>query len=488
MVDPSIHDRLLRDYKRLKTRLDVLEKENDGLRASLWELSWRYGRASGKGKARELEEEEDEPNPEDVDPAPSPEPPKLAIPPTLTPGQDLTPMLNPRPDFRPSTSSVVTPSSSRPATPPPYMRLNEPATTGALPVPPLPITPSSLAASLFPTKPPPRPSSPSSTSSRTTPALRDASLKRDLDITLPTARQRDIEERQTWRWGRGYDLKGHRGAIYVMKFSERDLGGRGRLLATAGFDGVRVWGPKEGGERDPSSSTPRVEGGGEEEERQEEEEEEEVGEAWDDGDVDEVVHLSSHVAPVSDVAFSPDMRHLLSGGYDSRVCVVPLAAPSSTGVDPYKPIWSVATDGLVQSVAWINSPEVQADVGKVFAWGTSGKVLGVGDLRMEKPAMIVECDAMINSMCVPPPPPIFLSFSSSWLLILLSTTSDNLSDGLPTSSSATRAARSDTSPSARRLSSSLPTPPPLQQPACLLPLSLRPPPAARNRPPSLVWR
>ena len=220
----------------------MLEKENEGLRASLWELSWRYGKSNGKGKARKPEQEEDEDEPldelphgrgdESVDAAPSPEPLKLAIPPHPAPQLDLTPTPTPR-AFRGPPSSVA---GSRPSTPPSasgatFMRLNEPPTTSHPTLPTttaLPITPSSLAASLFPAKPPPRPSSPSSTSSRTTPALRDATLKRDLDITLPTARQRDIEERQSWRWGRGYDLKGHRGAIYAMKFSERELQGRGR--------------------------------------------------------------------------------------------------------------------------------------------------------------------------------------------------------------------------------------------------------------------
>lgn len=77
-------------------------------------------------------------------------------------------------------------------------------------------------------------------------------------------------QKERWRWGRGYDLKGHRGAVYALKFSEGELSRRGRVLASAGFDGVRVWGPKElveGAEADTG---------------------EDEGDAWDDGDVEEV--------------------------------------------------------------------------------------------------------------------------------------------------------------------------------------------------------
>ncbi|KAL8290463.1 hypothetical protein RQP46_002721 [Phenoliferia psychrophenolica] len=91
------------------------------------------------------------------------------------------------------------------------------------------------------------------------------------------------------------------------------------------------------------------------------------------------------------------MRHLLSGGYDSHVSVAPLA-PSSSSSSRHNPVWTTATDGLVQAVSWINSPESQGDSGNLFAWGTSGKVLAVGDLRVDKPVMTVQTDAMINSL------------------------------------------------------------------------------------------
>lgn len=61
-------------------------------------------------------------------------------------------------------------------------------------------------------------------------------------------------------------MKGHRGAVYALKFSETACQGKGRILASAGFDGIRLWGSKEG----PRDSN------------------EEEGDAWDDGDVEEV--------------------------------------------------------------------------------------------------------------------------------------------------------------------------------------------------------
>ncbi|KAM0746883.1 WD40 repeat-like protein [Meredithblackwellia eburnea MCA 4105] len=441
VVDPSIHERLLRDYKRLKSRLDVLEKENEGLRASLWELSWRYGKNSAKGKGKQKDVDQDE---EDLDQEghlplelPNPQPPgdvasasgdrtpptleqlKVSIPATpISSNVELTPTPTPRTSYRapaPVQPTGALPPPSNPLTPPSsasFMRLNEPVTTSTpitatspVPAPSLPITPSSLAASLFSAKPAPQqPSSQSSTSSRTTPALRDASLKRDLDITLPTSRRQDIKERRTWKWGRGYDLKGHRGAVYAMKFSERDLANRGRLLASAGFDGVRVWGPKEGrssrgsgGGSEKNANKPAG-GGDDDDDDEEDDRDEEEGEAWDVGDVDEVVHLTSHTAPVSDIAFSPTMSHLLSGGYDSQVYVTPLSAAGANGADPYRPIWSIASDGLVQSVAWVQHGVEAGDSGNLFAWGTSGKVLSVGDLRMEKPAMVVQTEGMVNTI------------------------------------------------------------------------------------------
>ena len=53
--------------------------------------------------------------------------------------------------------------------------------------------------------------------------------------------------------------------MYAVRFSEKECKGKGRLLASAGFDGIRVWGPKEAVEGDA-----------------------EDGEAWDEGDVEEV--------------------------------------------------------------------------------------------------------------------------------------------------------------------------------------------------------
>lgn len=268
IVDPAIHERLLRDYKRLKSRLEVLEKENESLRGSLWEVSWRWGKAGGKGKAR-ARDEEGEPAPATAAAVPVVEVPVPVVV-SATPAVDLPPPSQPG-----TTTTAYSTSSSpsnRPSTPlrspfahADFMRLNEPILP-AVPalVPALPSTPSSIASALFPAAPP-RPSSPSSTSSRAAnPAARDASLKRDLDISLPETRLKR-DERESWRWGRGYDLKGHRGAVYAVRFSETECVGRGRLLASAGFDGIRLWAPKEA-----------VEGDAEE------------GDAWDEGDVEEV--------------------------------------------------------------------------------------------------------------------------------------------------------------------------------------------------------
>lgn len=157
----------------------------------------------------------------------------------------------------------------------------------------------------------------------------------------------------------------------------------------------------------------------------------------------QLAHLSSHSGPVSDVAFSPSMSHLLSGGYDSQLFVHSLSSlsPSTAMLPPptptsaamsmpstpspsgppsptsgattgslsssssvTSPIWSLHTDGLVQSVTWLQPNACQgAESGNVFAWGTSGKVLAVGDMRMPggetgRPAMEIRCDGMVNSV------------------------------------------------------------------------------------------
>lgn len=69
-------------------------------------------------------------------------------------------------------------------------------------------------------------------------------------------------------------MKGHRAGVYDLEFSEGDFGERGRLLASAGFDGIRLWGPKvgENGENGAGAGVDR----------------DEEGDAWDDGDVEEV--------------------------------------------------------------------------------------------------------------------------------------------------------------------------------------------------------
>jgi hypothetical protein len=56
-IDPALHERLQRDFKRLKAKVQSLERENEALKGSLFELSVRYGAALSKGKAREVEED-----------------------------------------------------------------------------------------------------------------------------------------------------------------------------------------------------------------------------------------------------------------------------------------------------------------------------------------------------------------------------------------------------------------------------------------------
>lgn len=253
LVDPAIHERLLRDFKRLKARVDSLEKENVVLRDSLWEVSWRWGK--GKAKAREAEEVEEAAAAEVLPINTLP----LQAPPTPTDSASTS-------RASVNNSPFLGPNSSE------FMLLNEPVPKRPLPLP-LPSNPASMAASLFPLKAAPRPVSPSSSSSRaaTNPTARDASLKRDLDIGLPPTRQQRAETRASWKWGRGYDLKGHRAGIYALEFSDSDAPGRGRILGSAGFDGIRLWAPKTSGGNN-----------GDEHEREEE------GDAWDDGDVEEV--------------------------------------------------------------------------------------------------------------------------------------------------------------------------------------------------------
>ena len=169
------------------------------------------------------------------------------------------------------------------------------------------------------------------------------------------------------------------------------------MLGSGGFDGVRVWKAKVGGE-------------------------EGEGDKWDEGDVEEVVHLTCHGGPVSDIAFSPYQTHLVSGGYDSTVHVsslapqsvlTPTSTPTISSTATFGPqasatdsagrtAWSHTTDGLVQSVCWVNPGAMgtASESGNMFAWGTSGKVVGLGDMRMK--AIVgewkSETGGMINSM------------------------------------------------------------------------------------------
>ncbi|KAM0789975.1 hypothetical protein ACM66B_005308 [Microbotryomycetes sp. NB124-2] len=467
-VDVDVHNRLLREHKRLKQRVEQLERENEALRTSLWEVSWRYGKNQGRSKkdannnsntvngtaaAVTVDEQAQATAAADANGGTSSEaavsatsttevksPATLAAPSNPEETPKLAAAKPPQPAKPATTTTTASNGTSAAGLVPAvfgeteFMRLNEPIKVLALPPTPaktaLPTSPSSLAATLFPQPamlPPPVPSSrsnadasilgksgatskatpaPSSTSSRTNTAMRDASLKRELDISLPSARTSDATSHESWRWGRGYDLKGHRGAVYTLKFGQQRLRGRGRVLASAGFDGVRLWAPKELLKRDVT--------GGENDDL------DEVSDPWDDGEVEELAHITSHTGPVSDVDFHPAMTHVLSGGYDSQVYIHPLSArldasasttttppastpatptSSSTVSSPYAWTWSHATDGLVQTVAWVHPSAGQgAESMNVFAYGTSGRVLGVGDMRMDKPVLEMRSETMINSI------------------------------------------------------------------------------------------
>lgn len=325
-VDAEIHGRLLRDYKRMRARVEALEAENESLRASLWEVSWRWGKRDKQNKSATITgtatrnpngDMIDQPQQDQGDSVSQP----LAAAELLGSSSEMTPrQLTPsRATNRLHQSTMLAAASSSGASSGPsplalgqgdFMKLNEPIKIPALPSTtpsaPLPTTPSSLAASLFPSTPgvagstaaggassttahsvatsatgaggpstsgAGAPAAPSSNSSRTAPAIRDASLQRQLDIPPPATRNRNVAQdaHESWRWARAYDLKGHRGAVYSVKFGDGTLGSRGRVLASAAFDGVRLWGAvrAEGQATDGTEM-------------------DEPSDAWDDGDVEEV--------------------------------------------------------------------------------------------------------------------------------------------------------------------------------------------------------
>lgn len=92
------------------------------------------------------------------------------------------------------------------------------------------------------------------------------------------------DARESWRWTRAYELKGHRGAVYNLKFGDGEVGTRGRVLASAAFDGVRLWAAREEASQKAEAA-----------------ENEEQGDPWDDGDIEEVrvVLMSSVRRPLT---------------------------------------------------------------------------------------------------------------------------------------------------------------------------------------------
>jgi hypothetical protein len=214
-VDPALHERLQRDYKRLKAKVQSLERENEALKGSLFELSVRYGAAlSTKGKTREVEEDKVK---EGVNWARAPGAvetssnngslisnaednlPVSAVtqqPPTEDPEATLAPSSTPDPSTRTSPSNSSPASAHLPA-------LDPSAAAAAL----LPALPQELAAASEIE----RPSKPSAMSQDwdTLAGVEDTEDAKELARHRERERERVIaqEKNDGWKFGRGYDLK-----------------------------------------------------------------------------------------------------------------------------------------------------------------------------------------------------------------------------------------------------------------------------------------
>lgn len=274
-VDASVYDRLLKDYKRLRSKVEVLEKENEDLRASLWEVSWR----SKPHKDR-----------------------------LLAGAAGVDEVVN-----APIASAAVDSD---------YLKLNE--------APPS----SSIASSLLRSDA----SAPSATSS-----TRDVALNREHAISLPSTRENGEPSTREYRWKKASDLNDHRGAVYALQWTAE-------YLATAGMDGVRVWKCQDWQEDVPYLS----------------------------------LHLTHHTAPVSSLACATDA--IITGGFDSTVMLNDLVKG--------EPTWHRTTEGLVQAVAWTRPTHSD------FAWGTTGKYIGLADRRAKHVLGEYQAEAMINTMYV----------------------------------------------------------------------------------------
>ncbi|KAI9011460.1 WD40-repeat-containing domain protein [Gaertneriomyces semiglobifer] len=158
-----------------------------------------------------------------------------------------------------------------------------------------------------------------------------------------------VDRREERRWWVKYELKGHLGAIYTLRFSPSS-----HLLATGSFD-----------------KTIKI---------------------WDTSTHKEVYTLKKHGLNVSDVSWSRDERELLSGAYD-QTCKV-------WDVEVGKMVGSWQTEGFVQCVAFDGGDR------NVFYSGTSRNILSLHDRRTSTPAHTIHNDSMINTLhvCSSPSP------------------------------------------------------------------------------------
>eukprot|EP00297_Palpitomonas_bilix_P003221 CAMPEP_0113892392 /NCGR_PEP_ID=MMETSP0780_2-20120614/15388_1 /TAXON_ID=652834 /ORGANISM="Palpitomonas bilix" /LENGTH=558 /DNA_ID=CAMNT_0000882319 /DNA_START=379 /DNA_END=2055 /DNA_ORIENTATION=+ /assembly_acc=CAM_ASM_000599 len=135
-------------------------------------------------------------------------------------------------------------------------------------------------------------------------------------------------------------MKGHAGAVYCVKFA----GGKSHLLATGSFDStVRVWDVDKGGK--------------------------------------ETLCLRGHNLSVLDIAWAPDMSHLLSGAYDGTVKLWDLHT-GSAAVTKH-------AEGIVQTISFDpNDPRI------FFAGTTQSKII-LFDTRSP--------DGSVSASHTPPP-------------------------------------------------------------------------------------